>query len=403
MMLRRVARALEVTTVSCMLLLAAGCNVTSHHIGAGPASAPPATSHNTFGAPVSTPLSTAVGHVTWARSIVDSGTFSDLVATQSGVYAALTPNEHRVQTEQVVRLDRSDGHISARSTLFADAGTISFADHHIWITATSGPTPARAAGEQILYRLDPTTLQTTGRFVLSTTTADSPDDSAGSGQHLWVTVNCTLDRVDPATGAITERLRRPRHVCDLRNLALAGRLLYTTIQPSGTLLVLQQRDASTGRLLDHIDIPDAPAGGLDLTVAGRDLWAGGGFPGATGALYWFATDPLKLLGASGGDGGHGGALGRAAVTLPSLGEFPTVNRSDGTIWAAGFGVVACIDPATGSVRAITTEYTGPTVAGPVVVTSKATWAVTISTGRGRFGIAQLYPPPACRTGSASRN
>ncbi len=181
--------------------------------------------------------------------------------------------------------------------------------------------------------------------------------------------------------------------CGTQAVTLAGGSLYATSLTSPNQLLLQRRDPDTGRALDTT-APDAAPDGVTLAATRHDLWAAGGFPGANGDLYWYTTRPLRLRGRTRTDGP---ALPPDQTPLPSFGEVPDIDLSDHTIWVAGFGVLACLNSAAGTVNAMTTDYTGPIISSSIIVTPHAVYAIAIDTGTTPTGIVKFDPPTACTT------
>lgn len=312
---------------------------------------------------------------------------SGLVATPVGVYAV---DDDGGRKARVVRVDGSSGAVVARSAPLGVAGSVAYIDGALWASA-SAPGSQAGTGPQILVRIDPSTLAATGRTTVAATTGYGGAVAAGP-DGLWVATGSGLARVDPTTSSVADRVAIPGQV-GRATLAVGGATLYDSVSRQEGVFVLQVRRADMGSLLASMTIRAAAPGGMDLAASASYVWAAGGFPGAPGDLDWYGIDPLRLLGATPGDPP---ALSAGETALPRFGEFPTVDLSGGLIWIAGTGVLTCIDPISGVVEATTTSGSGPTILGPIVVTSTAVLAV-VHNQDGAESVAPIKSPSACRS------
>jgi len=69
----------------------------------------------------------------------------------------------------------------------------------------------------------------------------------------------------------------------------------------------------------------APAILFSMVAVESRLWVAGGYPGTDGSLTYLSTSPLKVL-------AHSNVGEQSAGTLPTFGQFPVVDYSDGRVW-----------------------------------------------------------------------
>jgi hypothetical protein len=217
--------------------------------------------------------------------------------------------------------------------------------------------------------------------------------TAGAAGSVWAGAGGVLVRISARTGAVLERASVPSGLL-VTGLAAGAGYLYAAAQgvrPGGAVVL--EYSAGTGRLLAQTG-----AGPLRWAASGASVIA---VPG--GVWAWFRTG---MLGAS--------VLVRAGS--PRLYSGPPVSAANspafgvGTIydWAAGSsavygggalwvatdgGLVACVNPATGRVRAeeVVTAQEGQ---GAVLLAAgrKVTAVVSVT---GYAGIVTISPPRAC--------
>jgi outer membrane protein assembly factor BamB len=236
-----------------------------------------------------------------------------------------------------------------RGPLFT-VGDLAVADGRLWVFGSIGKQPH-------LIEVDPQKVSVTRVIPLLKATTNFPWLAIGIGPNgsIWLGTSGTLRRIDAATGKTLVTVAAPPRlaVADLASDP-SGRYLYVSMAnevkgglEGGTVV---EYDAHTGRELAH-----ATAGPpLSYSVAGATLAA---VPGGVWAS--FRTGMLGLtihlrqqdLALQAPPGPHVGS-----TPANSLFHWPmdaTTVYSGGSLWLANeAGIVACLNPTTGAVRAL---------------------------------------------------
>jgi hypothetical protein len=194
------------------------------------------------------------------QSLVSDG--ADLLATQSVLDS---PDE----AGALVRIDPTSRRILERSPTFASlvAGFGTGTDpgpyvvgSNLWVTANS---TSSSGDNNSLVQLDPITLRPT-RMLHPRNLVDVISSPSGS---LWImTFPCTLQRLNPATGATIASTSDAGTPCTSATLGSSGRELFVT---SSTL---KAYDAITGRLLSTSHDSGPIGGYLSVAVANDSLF-----------------------------------------------------------------------------------------------------------------------------------
>jgi hypothetical protein len=232
-------------------------------------------------------------------------------------------------------------------------GGLAMASGRLWIYGTPGPGSLPAVTE-----VNPLTLQRVRAIPLPSVPASfggvPVTITAGPAGSVWIGSYRTLLRSSVSTGTPLTKVTLPRGlaVSDVA-VDLAGMTLYVSaahVDPQGGIegLVMLEYDARTGRTL-----AEASGGLIRDSVAGAGLTA---VPGGVWAS--FRTGMLGLtihLGAKGlriiAPPGPGVALTRPAGVF-HWPMYETTAYGGGSLWVANqAGVVACLDPRTGTIRA----------------------------------------------------
>ena len=351
----------------------------------------PSTSTTATSVPVtvsSTPPSVPVVAVKFR--LVAKGQFSGLVSSRRWLYA-VEPAQHGPQLAKttVVRVDPTSGRIVARSAILPGAVELTFTGNTLWLMA--GLTKDRGLPTG-LVELDPTTLRQE-RFVPE----NSLDSLSGSAHGpLWAALGCKLVRLDPRSG-------RALHVVTVHGGTQCGTVtdsegqhLYVEVgpeslrgQPPSPTLLLQERNARSGRLIGSAIIANPPNGGVWVAAYDGNVWTSGGDPGACGSISDYRTSPLRLFATSYGHecqdlppGVHGGP----GASLPNTDQFPLVDISGGVVWVTSAGGIDCFNPRTARFEAVGKTYV---LNGPIVVMPTGTY------GAGP-GLERLTVPAQCR-------
>ena len=238
-----------------------------------------------------------------------------------------------------------------RGPLFS-VGDISVAAGKVWVYGLTGKQPHLPH----LYDVDPRRLTITRMVALPTPSFTDPTIAipVGHATSVWIGSNRTLRRIDASTGKTLAQAKVPRHlaVWDL-SLDPSGRYLYaalaTEANGGSSGVTLLEYDARSGHLLARA----AARPPLSYSVAGAGLTAvAGGVwasfrTGMQGLTIHLRQHDLAL---------KPPPTARIASTPPT-GLFHWVMSAStfyggGSLWqATEGGIVACLNPATGRVRA----------------------------------------------------
>lgn len=282
-----------------------------------------------------------------------------------------------------------------RGTSYPVAG-LALASGYLWLYGVSG-----RHGHPVLDEVGPGTLSLVRSVSLPAVSGASDDGvtavASGPAGSVWASLGSVLLRVSASTGAVLARTGSPGGL-DVTDLALGpgGMNLYASAElPSGSGAVVLEYSAGTGRLL--------------VRSADRSLaWAiNGAWLTAVPGGVWvsFRTGMMGLSGLLG------------ARSLEVVRGFPRLNTSSrgiGTIygWTGGApsvyaggalwvatedGIVACVNPATGRVRA---EETVPPQEGAaisaLVADGKARQVTAVIVNPPGFtGVVTISPPRRC--------
>jgi hypothetical protein len=222
--------------------------------------------------------------------------------------------------------------------------------------------------------------------------------AAGPAGSVWVGEGRTLLRLSVRTGAVLARGVLPAGL-DLTDLAAGGGNLYasaTRLQPGGGV-VLEYSEAS-GRLL-------AQTGRVPLTWA---LWGPilTPVPGAVWALF-----RTGMMGESELLSARSLSVVRGPLTVFSAADSPATGPGTVYSWAMGSisaygggalwvatsgGVVACVNPATGTVRAQEVVPSDPAWSVfALAADPRARQLVAVISAPGYAGVVTISPPSAC--------
>jgi hypothetical protein len=318
---------------------------------------------------------------------------SQVLDPAAGVLYALVPATLTSGPYSLQAIDLRTGRVR-RGGSYPVSG-LALASGHLWVYGSSG-----RGGHVVLDEADPETLATV-RSVSVPGASDVAGVTVGPAGSVWLGAGRTLLRVSDSSGAVLGRTVLPNGL-DLTDLETGpgGQNLYASaarlLLPGGAVVL--EYSAATGRLLAH----DGRAP-LTWSVGGAWLTA---VPG--GVWVSFRTGML----------GESGLL--SARSLSVINGFPTVVSAadsqvtgSGTVysWASGSpsaygggalwvvtagGLVACINPVTGAVRAqeTVTSRTALLVFGLAADPEVRELAAVISTA-GYTGVVTISAPRAC--------
>ena len=248
----------------------------------------------------------------------------------------------------------------------------------------------KAGRPSVLDEVSPRTLATIRS--LSVPGNDAPAPAAGPAGSVWAGAGRTLLRVSVRTGAVLDRAVLPSGL-ELSGLAVSpdATTLYATAAElnAGGAVVLEYT-ASTGRRLAQ-----AAGGALNWSAGGAWLTA---LPG--GVWVWFRTGMLGQSGLLGApslkvvaglsttlDAGESPATGIGTVYDWAMGS--SAAYAGGALWVTtNGGLVACVNPATGLVRAQERVTSQPILVAP---DPAARQLLVI----GDTGIVAITPPQGC--------
>lgn len=271
------------------------------------------------------------------------------------------------------------------------AGELALASGYLWADAAGIP------AQPVVSEVSPVTLARIRPIALPRAPANfglPATVTAGPTGSVWIGYYRTLLRVDVATGRALARVTLPPGLA-VGNDAVAanGTTLYasaTHVAKDGGMagLVMLEYGARSGRRRAK-----ASGGLMRYSVAGADLTA---VPGGVWASFRTGMMGLTI---------HLGALGLPMITppgpriarTPPTGVFhwpmyETTSYGGGALWVANqLGIVACLDPRTGTIRASEHLPQSQLISGFDTI-DPATHTI-FAFGNG--GLLQITPPRRC--------
>jgi hypothetical protein len=247
---------------------------------------------------------------------------------------------------------------------------LSFNGGYLWVFGTQ--TARGSPLGPVLCQVSPTTLHLIRqvRLRLPPMTYAFPMSIAnGPGASIWVGIGASLERVDTKSGRIAERTKLPSGnivsiSTDPSERALYVSLAYPTVDGVKVDQQVDELNAVTG----HFVVGTGAKSAVVESVAGGEVVAlpdgvadsfRTGMAGATILLHTPELVPVTPPGTGNGD---------SSFTSPP-GDVFSWFMDTSTIYGAGAlwveteaGVVACVDPGTGEVRAIEQQSTNPPAA-----------------------------------------
>jgi hypothetical protein len=309
----------------------------------------------------------------------------------SAVFALVPGSSAAAQGPFVVKRNGiKDG--SVRRGPMVPAGGLSLAAGYLWVSE-----PARA-GQAVLVQLDPRTLAVVRTLhVPAAGSAGQPPAGAvpGPGGSVWAAGSRSLLRISPATGAVLSQVGLPAGLV-ISGLAAdpAGRYLYVSAARAaagGGVIGAEvlEYSARSGTLLARtarVPVSYSVAGAA-LTGAPGGVWASirTGMLGLTFLLRGPGLAAAPLPGVNSAAAPPGGGIFHHAMGAVAV-------YGGGALWlATGSGVVACLSPQTGQVRA----RTGLPAMGPSDQLLAADPAAHVVYAVGRAGVIAITPPAGC--------
>jgi hypothetical protein len=322
------------------------------------------------------------------------GNASQVLDLPAGVLYVLVPTSQQSQWAPLTleAIDLRTGKVR-HGRSYPDNGLV-LASGYLWVYGISGP-----HGHPVLDEVDPKTLDTV-RTVPMPAVSDADGVAAvaaGPAGSVWAAVGTTLLRLSVRTGTVLARAILPDGP-NLINLTLGsyGMDLYAgagRLKPGGAIVL--KYSASTGALLGQAD--GAP---LTWAISGVGLTAGPGGvwvslrTGMLGESELLSARTLAVI--SGPPALNPAVRGNGTIYGWVMGESSAY--AGGALWVAtDGGVVACVNPETGRVRA---EETVPSQQGAAVFALAADGAArqvdaVVSNSTGFSGVVTISPPRTC--------
>jgi DNA-binding beta-propeller fold protein YncE len=281
---------------------------------------------------------------------------------------------------------------SVRRGPVVPAGALSLAAGYLWVSE-----PARS-GQAVLVQLDPRTLAVVRTLrVPAAGPAGQPPAGVvpGPGGSVWAAGSRSLLRISPAAGAVLSQAGLPAGLV-ISGLAAdpAGRYLYVSAARAaagGGVIgaeVLEYSARSGGLLARTARVPVSySVAGAALTAAPGGVWASirTGMLGLTFLLRGPGLVAAPLPGVNSSAAPPAGGIFHHAMGAVTV-------YGGGALWlASGSGVVACLSPQTGQVRA----RTGLAAMGPSDQLLAADPAAHVVYAVGRAGVIAITPPAGC--------
>lgn len=331
----------------------------------------------------------------WVARIFLRGQFTGLAVGLGSLYTA----EWHGGASTIVRVGPK-GRVLARSSMIEDLAGFNLTGGQLWALTGTGDVGHPSVPELLAFDLEslkklravPLVLRPAGR-----TSASAWGPVAALGATAWAAFGCQLVEVDLSSGRVLHSVAVGKQAGCTSGFAVRGARLYVA-EPEGLggSIQLEERNARTGGLLRVSQVPDPPLS-VGLVASGKFLWAAGGDMGGAGALYLYRAPTLRLVGASGTEGGGGRVPGGPGVArLPATSEYPAIDASAGVVWLGSQGGdAACFDAHTAKLKAMGLPRPD-VVTGNVVVTSFGTFATGYSPVSGATGLDRVTPPTACQ-------
>jgi len=292
---------------------------------------------------------------------------------------------------------------------------LALASGYLWLYGVSGP-----GGHSVLDEASTGTLATV-RSVSMSRVCCWAGVTPGPAGSVWAGWDRTLLRVSVSTGAVLARAALPAGL-DLTGLAAGpgGTNMYASaarLRPGGAVVLAYS--AAAGRLLARAD--GAPltysAGGADLTAVPGGVWVSfrTGMLGLSGLLTARSLSVISGFPATAATSPAAATSAPAsAADSPVTGtgtvdSWPASSSSvyasaasaasgaGGALWVAtGSGLVACVNPVTGQVRAdeiVRSQQGQPTIL--LAADSAAHEVIAAITSPGYTGIVAISPPRNC--------
>jgi outer membrane protein assembly factor BamB len=390
-----------------LALICAGCSATTP-AGSGPAAsaaagklaatATPGRSTCASGGPVaptsSVPSSTAAS---WPQRLVERQGPAEVIADQvinpdtGAAYALISRTNAPVRGPYILECTQLRTGSVHESPSFL-VGSLATASGYLWVYGASQP-----GSQPVVYQVNPASLARIWAIALPPVPAGPEAAFAtGPGDSVWIGSYRTLLRVAVSTGItstrVTTRVTLPPGltVSDI-SVDPAGTTLYVSaahvVRGGMWGLVMLEYDARSGRLLAAASsgLLSYSVAGATLTAVPRGVWASFR-TGMLGLTIHLSQAGLKMIAAPGPG---------IAVTAPtSVFHWPMYEATaygGSALWVANqVGIVACLDPRTGQVRA--SEQVSQS---QLIYALQADPARHVIYALSANGLLQITPPQRC--------
>lgn len=330
----------------------------------------------------------------WHARVAVAGQFSGLLGAANSLYAIRDPAHGQLSRgTQLVRVNPVTGSIVAVSKVLPGLTDPQFVDGAIWVTNEASGTASAGHAQWALSELDRKTLRLIQQSRLPGSATGVADLVGGPGGLLWEFAamglnECAVRKIQVVgkSPLITAAIRLSGVPCAGATLDQEGHYLYvaTSEVPTDRIYKLNAR---TGATVGRVAFT-APGVGFSMVATSSHLWVAGGPPGASGALLFFSTRPLRVL-------AHNDTGEPTGGTLPRFGQFPDVNLSGGRVWVGSDANLACFAPDNSKVLALVGQGPPtPLVTDSFVVIDGQTWANSNS-GSPPSGLVRISPPKRC--------
>ena len=351
-------------------------------LGGGPASPAAPTVTASASRPVAVPSPTGV----FGRPLG----MPEVAATGSGLYVAWQVGRPGgVVRSELARVDAASGRVEAERSLGAGFEQAVVAAGALWVMTTSLPT----LEDQVLLRLNPDTLEPTGRWQV--VTGGWPHWAAQvlavAGGGLWVAAGNRLLRLSLPGGTITASIDLAGAASSDLSANAAGTVLVVGESDDGGIGAVQRRDPVTGELLASLPVMGVAAP-LVAGPVGFAVW----ISEATGMMGYVQRLDARTMTAARSTCREGGT---SSVCVEGTNDV-TARLADGLLWvtqvAGGPIRNYCADPVTGrEIAPISLPQPSQDVV--LAITPDRVFYAAPGTGTDQY-LRQEGIPGACRIG-----
>ncbi len=264
-----------------------------------------------------------------------------VAATAAGLYVAWQVSRPgSVVRSELARVDAASGRVEAARSLGAAFEQAILAAGALWVATATGSTPAAT----VLLRLNPDTLQLTGRWQVETGGAPhwATQVLVVAGGGLWVAGGNRLLHLSLPGGAITASIALPGAASSDLSADAAGTVLIVGEADSGGRGAVQRRDPVTGALLASFPIIGVAAPAVAGPI-GSAVWVSE----ASGMMGYVQRLDAAAMTAKGSACREGGT---PSVCVEGTNDV-TARLANGLLWvtqiAGGNARNYCADPVTG--------------------------------------------------------